>query len=121
MKVPWKMLGFGVLIGSAFVQLLWFSPPSLSVRIFAAIAFIVVSPGVFLGSKKWAVIAFIEITFLLLGGIAFFGLAPSFDVPATERVNLSTAFLVTRDIFIVFYSILMLWALSTRLRVSSSR
>lgn len=60
-------------------------------------------------------------TFLLLANLVVFGLAPSFDVPSVQRLNFSTAFLGTRDICIVLYSVLMLWALSTRLRIHSPR
>lgn len=51
MAVSWRVLGLGVLFGSAVVQLLWFSSPSPGVRLLAASAFIVVSPGVFLGAR----------------------------------------------------------------------
>jgi hypothetical protein len=116
MKISWKFISIGVAAGAGVVQTLWFADGAPSVRLVAAAVFLIAVPGVYLGKKWWGLLALVEICLMFLYAICT--IAPDYDVPAIERVSVSTAFLIGRIALLSTYSLVMLWALATKLRVT---
>jgi hypothetical protein len=114
-----KVIAVGVAAGAGIVQLIWLQEPPIYTRVLAALPFLSVAIGVYSGRKWWTILALFEMFMLsvLLVGSAL----PDVDAPPSERINATFAFLETRVILIMAYSLGMLWAISIHLRASYSK